>query len=545
MPPSPHNEPSARQPPDAIHLTCPENTPADAWRAFVAAACGDCHTLSAIAADAPHWLQHEVWYDIPLHYAVRAGQTEAVDLLLAQGSNPAHSSFTYSSWPRLLQFCDDLHHPEIRRRLVAEMQHRFDYRDDYRPLWDAIHAGDQPQFSALLSSNPDLLHTSDGHGNRALHWAVLSRRLSMIHELLDRGADIQAQRADFQSPLHLSVAGDYWFRKTGLHNPDTRPEEVTSALLARGAQREFCVAAAMGDRATVDEQLRAKPGLARQLHASRRSPLSHAARGGHRDIVRRLLEDGADPNQPEECAARGAALFHASARCDLPLMQLLLDHGADPNGEFDSSGNCLSITQQGPRPAAAQRLLRQAGAQPGLWEFETVDAVRQRLRDPTPCEPTADLWGSLLNTILRHDDRALLQQFVDRFGPHTIARMNPTHGWRMPASARMLQDLLALGLNINATDWLGATFLHHAVPDADTGRLQWLLEHGADPNKVELESGTTPLGRAARAGRADAVSLLLRHGAVPDLPRHPPLRPAALAQQHGHTSLAQRLSDSA
>jgi len=157
-------------------LTRPENTPERVWALFEAAARGDVEVITDICATTPELRHHEFWYDIPLHYAVRGGHLPAVDRLLQLQSNPAVSSFTYSSWPRLLTICDDLHYPHIRQRLVAEMQQRFSYDPRYPPLWDAIHQGDQPAFDRLLANDRQLAHISDGHGNRALHWAVLSRR---------------------------------------------------------------------------------------------------------------------------------------------------------------------------------------------------------------------------------------------------------------------------------------------------------------------------------------------------------------------------------
>lgn len=531
-----------RIPPDGLQLTRPEYVSPVVWQLFVAAAAGDLNDLQTIVDGHPDALHTEVWYEFPLHYAVRAGQLEAVELLLELGTNPAHSSFTYSSWPRLLTICDDLQRPEIRTVLESEMRRQFNYDPRFAPLWNAIHAGDDVEFERILTTEPNLIHAGDGHGNRALHWAVLARRISMIERLLQLGADPGVLRADLQSPLHLSVEGDYWFRKTGLRNPDTLPAEVTQVLLENGAEQEFCVAAALGDIDFLKHRLSDKPELAGRLNASRRSPLAHAARGGHEDVVRLLLQFGARPNQPEECAPSGAALFHASARCDVSIMKLLLKHQADPNAEFDSCGNCLSIVGTSQKADEARSLLKDAGAMPGLWEYDSQKKVRERLTDPKPFSPTADLWSSLLNTILKLDDLKLLQTFVDRCGDDWIRSMNPTNGWRLPQSDAMLRRLLKLGMDINATDWFGASMLHHFLADKDNVRLRWLLLHDIDLNAIELKSGTTALGIATRNGNDDAVKLLLQHGARTDLPtRDPQLQPIRLAERGGLTHVAELL----
>lgn len=61
---------------------------------------------------------------------------------------------------------------------------------------------------------------------------------------------------------------------------------------------------------------------------------------------------------------------------------------------------------------------------------------------------------------------------------------------------------------------LGATPLHHAAMNLDTGPLQALLAAGANPNARDGE-GRTPLHMAAFATRTPNAMLLLRAGADP------------------------------
>lgn len=46
--------------------------------------------------------------------------------------------------------------------------------------------------------------------------------------------------------------------------------------------------------------------------------------------------------------------------------------------------------------------------------------------------------------------------------------------------------------------------------------LAFLLEHGADPNQAGLIFSKPPLFFATRSKNQDAMSLLLKHGAIPD-----------------------------
>lgn len=520
-------------------MSKPEDTPDDVWQLFCAATDGDAVLVKQLVRANPDLMHHQIWYECPLHYAVRENQADVVRVLLDAGINPAYSNFNYSSWQSLLPIAKDRGFDEIHRMLVAEMRERFNYDPGYGPLWTAIVANDHDAVKNLLDENPPLVNIGDEHGNRALHWAVLARRIPLMPLLLDAGADIDALRADMQSPLHLSIVGDYWFVKTNQRDENTTAEQVTRFLIDHGARYGFAVAAALGDVEYVRKVLAKDADIARKLHAQR-SPLYLAARGGHMEIVRLLLEHGADPNRSEECASRGRALFAASSREDIPMMKLLIAHGADADAYVDSCGNCLSIAAS--EEAAA--ILIAAGAMPGEWTLDTPEKVSEAIEDETFI-PNRDMWSSIIGKILEFDDAGLLQKYVARFGPADIGSINPSKGWRLPKSEAMLAELLKHGADVNARDWYGRSFLHYAACDATPDRAGWLLAAGIEIDAIDHQSGTTPLGLAASNGGEAMVDFLLNHGANPKLPHESGwARPLTLAKRHGHVEVAKRLEQS-
>ena len=75
----------------------------------------------------------------------------------------------------------------------------------------------------------------------------------------------------------------------------------------------------------------------------------------------------------------------------------------------------------------------------------------------------------------------------------------------------------------------------------DAARL--FLEFGADPDAVDEEYRSTPLGWAARCGQAEFVRFALAHGFDPALPEAPAwARPAAWAQRRGHRDVIELLA---
>ena len=79
-----------------------------------------------------------------------------------------------------------------------------------------------------------------------------------------------------------------------------------------------------------NERLMWSPGIG--------APIKNAAARGHLEIVKLLLENGADPNLPADgIAPRGHALYSAAANEHFEIAKLLLEHGAHPDVQAESS----------------------------------------------------------------------------------------------------------------------------------------------------------------------------------------------------------------
>jgi len=406
----------------------------------------------------------------------------------------------------------------------------------------AIRERDLPGMRRLLDSSPGLLHAGDARSNQPIHWAVMTRQIDVIDELLARGADINARRFDGARPIHLSN-GDYHYRGWRDVPKDiaTTPADVLAHLMARGAEIDICTAAHLGDLNRVKALLDQDPSLANRLsdycgyYLGSGAPLRNAAAKGHLEIVRLLLARGADPNLPEEgIAPKGHALYAAVYNRHIEVARLLLEHGAYPNPEVESSADALSIAlMNGDEPMID--LLCSYGAARNVQLMAHYGDVRT----------AAAVFAA--NPALAGDPGALAsaagnghEGFV-----RLMLRHQPDLATRLGVGGRtreLTELLFAHGMNPSFPDWLRITPLHRFAESGDVENAAMFIDHGADLHARDEELSSTPLGYAAKFGKILMVELLLRRGARPNLPDDPAwATPLAWATRRGHDRIVQLL----
>jgi ankyrin repeat protein len=515
----------------------------DVWALFCACVGGDLAEVKSLIGKAPALVRCHYHYRKPLYFAVRENRIEIAAFLLERDPDPTGLAVNDS----LLEIARDRGYSEMQRMLETKLAERHGVSSRGEAVAAAIRAHDLAKVRALLDALPELLHCGDAHGNQPIHWAVMTRQLDVIDELLERGANINAQRTDGARPIQLTN-GDYHYRgwRDVPKDHPTTPRAVLDHLRARGAFCDICTAAHIGDLARVRELLDEDVTVANRpsdyvsYYACSGTAIRNAAAAGHLEIVRLLLDRGADPNLPEEgIAPRGHALYSAAANGHFEIAKLLLQRGAYPNVEVESSADTLSrVISNGDQRMlellcshGAARALHLLAHYNDLETAAAVCAANPALADDPEALANAASGG--------HEGFVRLML---RYRPDLPRRVN-FPAWSVGAKTRELNELLFQhGMNPSAPNWLGITPLHEFARKGDLEKATILLDHGADLHARDEDICSTPLGWAAKFGQKAMVGLLLQRGAKPNLPEDPTwATPLAWAERRGHLDVADML----
>jgi len=349
-------------------------------------------------------------------------------------------------------------------------------------LLDAAERGDRAAAMQLLAkgANPN---TPGPDGTTALMWAASNDDLELVRALIKAGANVTLKNQFGTSALtEAAIIGS---------------APVIEALLKAGA----------------DPNTKNPEG---------ETPLMAVARAGKVDAASRLLEAGADVNAKEEWGGQ-TALMWAAAQSQAEMVKLLASKGADLN---------------------ARGVIRQ-------WERKVITEPRPKDMNKGGFTPLLYAAREGCVECARHlvaagADRDL--EDPERITPLNMALLN--------LHFEFAAFMIKAGADVDKWDLFGRSPLYMAadvsslptkgngamavIPSVDSVTAldvaKMLLDAGANPNlqlkrrppyrdvpqdrggDTILAQGATPLLRAARAGDAPLVDLLLKHKALVDLP---------------------------
>ena len=517
-----------------VQLPAGGYAPSDAaWEMFLAAREGDLPTVESLAKRYASLERFEYNYTPPIHFAVREGHADVVRFLIDRGADLAYRTYPFGD--SLATMADDREHHDVSRVLRSYLGRKFELSDSIGPILDAAKSGDLPRVRTELSRDATLAYAANDLGETALHRAAEHGHLDVVNVLLAAGAKPNVARGDGYKPVHVAMMNSW-----RAHVPPDRAREIANRLIAHGAEYTMVVAALFGDTAFVRDALARDPSLANFEDTCHYQALSIAARRGNHDMVKLLLDAGADPNLPEEGAPRGQALWNAVYHGYADIARALVAKGADPNAMVESSGTPIMHARKD--PALYELLLANGGddtpddserLQRFVEEENVVEIEKILQQRATLVHDERAFWHEGLLSGAASKPSRLLASLLFRYGARvpTVTKWGRFYYFK---HTDMVQFLLENGTNPNHMNWHRTTVLHQFASEGDIAKARLLVEHGADIDAIDDEYRSTPLGMAARWGQRAMVELLLDHGADRNAAGAPWATPVAWARRKGH-----------
>jgi ankyrin repeat protein len=428
-----------------------------------------------------------------LHWAALQGDSDMAQMLLYAGGNVRAESRIGSITPLSLA-AQTGNAAVVDMLLKAGANPKAPMMDSMTPLMVAATAGNPDVVSLLIKAGADVNAKEAMHGQTALMFAAAHDRAAAIKVLMANGADPKLTTQVHDPPVR-------GFRGTGPGGggppaPRGQAPPAPGAQPQRGnrgdgqtppAQRGTAGnlqnfpqqrGAGRGQPPPDDEEREIAPTAMGGL-----TPLLYAARQGHFDAVRALLDGGADVNEAS-----------AGDRTS-PLMIAVM------NGHFDLA---MELINRGANAA----LTTTAGATPLYAAINVRWAPKAYYPEPSTRQEKTTLL-ELMDSLLRQ-------------GANPNARLSKELWYTEYAG------------KLTSANSAGATPFWRAAQVGDVDAMKLLVARGADPN-IETTEGVTPLAacagqgfygnddRTVPAGRMPAVKYLVDelHADVNSVDRNP------------------------
>lgn len=405
------------------------------------------------------------------------------------------------------------------------------------PLMLAAASGDVESITALLEHGAEVDSIEDAQGQTALMFAASYNRDEAISVLIEHGADVSLTTKTVDLSTRTRGRGGAAAAASGRGRgaPGARgrgrgrrgaeaapppPLSSASGLPASSAPgsvvRTPTAAPEAQGRGRGQQRGGGREGRLTTLGGL--TPLLFAARQGHLDAVKALLESGADINQlspgeltspiliatinghfdlamfllnqeadPTLASKQGATPLYVALNVRwgpetgypqpdvtqnetsyLELMQALIDHGADVDAQLTAELWYTGYTFDLSRVNAA-------GATPFWRAAQVVDLEGMKLLIDNGADPE-----------LANNDDALPIHVANGSGVHGNDEVIAPTGWL--AGVRYLVE--ELGADVNARDGGGLVPLHHAAAIGENELVRYLVANGADVTVV-AENGRT------------------------------------------------------
>ena len=407
----------------------------------------------------------------------------------------------------------------------------------------AAENDDAHSLERLLKEHGDV-NARSGDGSTALMWAAYHDNLAIADALIRAGADASAANEEGATPLHLACMN----RSAAMVDRLVAARANANAKLLNG-ETVLMTCARTGDPKTVKALLAHDAHVNAKESGHQQTALMWAAAEKHPEVVRLLLEAGADTKarslsyvmtvvdeQTQRAGreklnydvARGGmtALLFAARSGDVESARLLLAAGADANDKSpDGISAVILAAHSGSREVGI--LLLEKGADPNASEIGYSALHAAVLRNDLNLVKALLAHGADPNSKLVRGT-PIRRSNTDYNLPKTLVGATPYLLAAKFAESEIMEALASGGADVKMTMSDGATALMLAaglgsprsrrvnrVVESDAAVVDSVavaLRLGADVNAVNA-AGDTALHVAAEGGNDVVVEVLAEHGA--------------------------------
>ncbi|XP_070515069.1 ankyrin repeat domain-containing protein 17 isoform X3 [Cardiocondyla obscurior] len=493
------------------------------------------------SADGKHLPDHEVLRRLTSSVSCALDEAAAA-LTRMRSDNPR----TPNEKRSLVEACTDGDVGTVRKLLTEGRSVHETTEEGESLLSLACSAGYYELAQVLLAMNANVEDRGIKGDCTPLMEAASAGHVDIVTLLIAHGADVNAQSTSGNTPLMYGCAGGH--------------EEVVRVLLDSGANVEdhnenghtpLMEAASAGHVQVAKILLERGAGINTHSNEFKESALTLACYKGHLEMVRFLLEAGAD--QEHKTDEMHTALMEASMDGHVEVARLLLDSGAQVNMPTDSFESPLTLAACGGHVDLAM-LLIERGANIEEVNDEGYTPLMEAAREGHE-EMVALLLsqGANINAQTEETQETALTlaccggflevaDFLIKAGADIeLGASTPLMEAAQEGHLDLVRYLLESAADVHAQTQTGDTALTYACENGHTDVADLLLQFGADLEH-ESEGGRTPLMKACRAGHLCTVQFLISKRA--DVNRqttnndHTPL---SLACAGGHLAVVELL----
>jgi ankyrin repeat protein len=446
----------------------------------------------------------------PLEAAVYKGDVAGVQRLLREGADvKATNEYGASA----MQLAAETGNTPILKLLLRAGADVDSVNEDGQTALMAVARTGNVEAAKLLISHGAKVDTRENWGGQtALMWAAARRHPEMMKVLISHGAKVNERSTVRDYKRHITAEG---------RAKDVNTGGLTPLMFAARENCLECVNVLLAHRVDVD--MPDPDGVA---------PVTVAILNGNWDVAKRLIEAGADVNQWDiygqaplyaavdmgnVVSGGRASIDTANQTTARDVVRLLLERGANPNMQL--------FYRPANRVGMGWNILISRGTTPLIRAAANDDVETVKL-------------------LLAHGADPRLKQADDQT-PMMAALCGRRGGGTEDDAVEVLKVLHAAGADVNVVAKMhhlartrGGTALHYATRQGWTKAMKELISYGADVNLKDFD-GLTALDYAMARGyipflgqkmpvRQDVVAVLRDHGATVELvkaPDWPPVGP--------------------